>query len=110
NGLDLGDPELTAKSIALNYAYVDKRFIERAYRITDNHARYGKQVNVGEIKAEEGMGPALAEKRDRILVQAVVAKPEDFDRVFDAGMKDYLDSGGRAIIEERRVKYEQFYE
>ena len=110
NGLDLGDPALTAKSLALGYDLVDKRFIERAYRLTDNNARYTPHYNVGEIKSEEGMGPALAEKRNNFLVQAVVAKPEDFDRVFDAGMRDYLNSGGQAIINERRAKYEQYFE
>ncbi|HHT49240.1 MAG TPA: extracellular solute-binding protein [Firmicutes bacterium] len=110
NGLDLGDPVLTAKSVALGYDLVDKSFIEKAYQLTDNNARYTPYYNVGEIKAEEGMGPALDEKRDNFLVQAVVAKPQDFDKVFDAGMQDYLRSGGQAIIDERRAKYEAFYE
>ena len=63
NGLDLGDPELTAKSVALNYAGVYKRFIERAYHITSNQARYNKNFQVGEIKSEEGMQTVLKEKR-----------------------------------------------
>jgi putative aldouronate transport system substrate-binding protein len=110
NGLELGDPELTVKSLALAYPGVDARFIERAYRITNNDARYNKNVQVGEIKAEEGMGPALKEKRDNLLVQAVVAKPDQFDAVWDRGFEDFLASGGRAIIEERKAKYEQYYE
>ena len=40
NGLDLGDAKLTAKSIALGYAGVDARFIEKAFKTTDNQARY----------------------------------------------------------------------
>ena len=28
---------------------------------------------------------------------------------FDSGMQDYLNSGGQAIIDERKVKYENFY-
>jgi len=109
NGLDLGDPALNVKSVALGYAGVDKRFIEKAYKTTNNHARYDKKFNVGEIKAEEGMGPALAEKRDKLLIQAVVAKPEEFDAVWDRGYADYLRSGGQAIIDERRAKYEKYY-
>lgn len=110
NGLDLGDPELTIKSLALAYPGVDKRYIEKAYVTTNNDARYNKNVQVGDIEAEQGMGPALAEKRDKLLVQAVVAKPEEFDKVWDAGFQDYLRSGGQAIIDERRAKYEQYYE
>lgn len=110
NGLDLGDPELTARSVALNYSGVDKRFIEVAYEITSNQARYGKNVQVGEITAEEGMGPVLSEKRDNLLVQSIVAKTNDFDSVWDRGFEDYLRTGGRAIIEERAKKYDEFYE
>ena len=63
NGLDLGDPELNARSIALGYPGVDARFITRAYELTNRDARYGQNVSVGEIVAEEGMGPVLTEKR-----------------------------------------------
>ncbi len=110
NGLDLGDPVLTAKSVALNYAGVDKRFIEKAYRITSNQARYGKNYQVGEIKAQEGMESALKEKRDNLLIQAIVAKPDQFNSVYDKGFQDYLRSGGQAIIDERKAAYEKFYE
>ncbi len=110
NGLDLGEPSLTARSVALNYGGVDKRFIEPAYIITSNEARYGKNIQVGEIKSEEGMGTVLSEKRNNLLVQAIVAKPQEFDSVWDRGYEDYLRSGGRAIINERAEKYSQFYE
>lgn len=63
----------------------------------------------GEIRAEEGMQTALADKRDRLLQRAIVARPEDFDRVWDEGMADYLRSGGQAIINERAQKYAQYY-
>lgn len=109
NGLDLGDPELTARSVALNYPGVEKRLVEIAYHMTSNEARYGKNVSVGEIRAQEGMGPVLSEKRDNLLVQAIVAKPSEFDAVWDRGFQDYLRSGGQAIIDERAKKYDEFY-
>jgi len=110
NGLDLGDPDLNVKSIALGYGGVEKRFIERAYGITNNDARYEQNINVGEVKSEAGMSTVLKEKRDNLLIQAIVAKPEDFDVVWDRGFADYLRSGGQAIINERREKYKKYYE
>jgi len=109
NGLDLGDPSLTAKSVALGYAGVDARFIEKAYLVANNDGFTVKNFNVGEIKAEEGMGQVLKEKRDALFVNAVICKPEEFDAVWDRYYNDYLDSGGRAIQEERKAKFEQFY-
>jgi len=109
NGIDLGDASLNAKSLALGYAGVDKKYIEKSYATQRNQARITSNFNVGVLASEEGMGPALQEKRDNLLVQSIVAKPADFDKVFDAGMKDYLASGGQAIIDERTAKYAKFF-
>lgn len=109
NGLDLGDPDLTVKSIANGYAGIDSKYIEIASKITTNAGREGKNVNVGEIKAENGQGQALKEKRDTILNKAVVAPVDKFDEVYDSGMKDYLSSGGQAIIDERIAAWEKYF-
>jgi putative aldouronate transport system substrate-binding protein len=106
NGLDLGDPDLTIRSLALGYAGVDASLISKAYTISIHDGRIGRNVAVGQIKAEEGMGPVLTEKRDTVLDQAVIAAPDQFDAVFDAGMQDYLNSGGQAIIDERTAAWE----
>lgn len=106
NGLNLGDDDLTIKSIALGYAGVDARYIEKAFAISTNDGRIGQNVQVGQIRAEEGMGPALSDKRDVLLDKSVVASVEDFDSVFDAGYNDYLSSGGDAIIKERKAAWE----
>ncbi len=110
NGLDLGDPEKNVASVALGYAYVEPRFIQKAFELSSHDARYSIAINVGAIVAEEGMGPALKEKRDAFLNQAVTAKPDQFDAVYDAGMQDYLQSGGQAIIDERTAAYAKYYE
>lgn len=108
NGLDLGNLDLTVKSIALGYGGVDPSFIEKAYQTARNEGRTTPTVHVGEIKAEEGMGAALPEKRDAFLIQSIVAKPDQFDSVYDAGLNDYLSSGGKAIIEERGTAYDKY--
>jgi putative aldouronate transport system substrate-binding protein len=110
NGLDLGDTELNIESIAQGYVGVDPSYIERAYEYSIADARYSENVNVGTIQAEIGMGPALSEKRNTVLTQAVVAKPDKFNSVFDSGMNDYLSSGGQAIINERKDAYEKTFE
>ena len=108
NGLDLGDEDRNVRAIALGYGGVDKRFIEKAYELAVRDARYGKNYNFGEIKAEEGMGPVMAEKRDALLNQSVTAPIDQFDAVFDAAMADYLASGGQAIIDERAAAWDKF--
>lgn len=110
NGLDLGDENLTNKSIAQGYAGVDSRYIVKELEVAYHDGFVPKHFNVGEIKAEEGMGQVLKEKRDILLANAVTCKPEEFDSVWELYYNDYLNAGGRAIQEERKAKFEQYFE
>ena len=109
NGLKLADPEKTQLSKAYNYAEIDPEIVAQAdtYAQTDLH--FIKNVNVGAIEAEAGIGDTLSSKRDQIFDQAVVAAPDQFDAVWDEFMEDYLSSGGQDIIDERTEKWEQFF-
>ncbi|HWT26360.1 MAG TPA: extracellular solute-binding protein, partial [Mobilitalea sp.] len=109
NGIYFQDEKTQIASVAQNYAGVDPSYIQKAFDINRNGARYGFNANAGAIKAEEGQGPALQQKRDTLLDQAVVAPANKFDSVFDSGMKDYLASGGQAIIDERKAAWEKLY-
>ena len=109
NGLDLGDTDLSVLSLANGYAGIDSKYISRAYDVTTSDVRIGKRYNVGDIAAEEGLGETLRNKRDEVLDNAVVAPVDQFDAVWDAGMADYLASGGQAIKDERTSKLAEFY-
>jgi putative aldouronate transport system substrate-binding protein len=109
NGLNLGDDDLTTRSIALGYAGVDSKYVSSALKTALNEGRAMKNFACGEIKAEEGMSTTLKDKRDNFLAQAITASTADFDKVYDAGMADYLASGGQKIIDERREALKKFY-
>ncbi len=104
NGLNLFDAELTGKSQALNYAGIEADDVVQALAASTNEGRTVAHFNVGAIEAEDGVGSALTEKRDAFLCKAVVASPDQFDAIYDAGMADYLSSGGQDIIDERAEK------
>jgi len=109
NGLHLENEELTLKSLALGYSGIDASYIERSFDVSEYSIRNIPHAVVGEIEAEQGMDTVLKEKRDNLLAQAVVASPDKFDSVWDAGMRDYLNSGGQAIIDERTAAWEAAY-
>ena len=106
NGLNLVDPEQTAKSIAHSYASIDPALVQQADKVAKTNIRVGKNVNVGAIDSEEGQGPALSEKRDVAYDLSVSAAVDQFDTVWDQQMADYLGAGGQAIIDERTEKWE----
>ena len=109
NGLKLADEEKTVKSRSHNYAGIDASIVEVADRIANTDMRVGKNVNVGAIATEEGMGPVLSEKRDIVYDNAVIAPVADFDKVWDQGVQDYLNAGGQAIMDEREEKWVATY-
>ncbi len=106
NGLNLINPEDTAKSAAYNYAGVDPSYVQTSIEVALNDAITVKNVNVGAISAEEGMGTSLGEKRDIAFDKSVIASEADFDKVWDENMKDYLKAGGQKIMDERKEKWE----
>ena len=105
NGLNLADPDKTVLSIAHSYAGIDPAIVKEANKIANTDARHEKNVNVGVIEAEDGMGTALAEKRDILYDMAVSCAVADFDATWDKYMEDYLSSGGQDIIDERTEKW-----
>jgi len=109
NGTWFGD-EITAKlSLAYGYAGQDPDLVLKAseYALTDGISP--KNVNVGVISAEAGVGDTLSSKRDQAYDNAVVAPVDKFDSVWDSYLADYLSSGGQAIMDERAAKWQEFF-
>ncbi|MNE79120.1 hypothetical protein D3C80_1755820 [compost metagenome] len=59
------------------------------------------------IEAEAKYGTALADKFQEIIVKMTMVKPEQFDSTYDSMIKDYLASGGQAILDERTEAYKE---
>jgi putative aldouronate transport system substrate-binding protein len=109
NGIRMSTAELERKSRVLSYPEVNPALIERAIVVAlENYTIFGR-ANVGPIASEEGMGQVLKEKRDAIYARAIQAPVAQFDSVFDSGYRDWLSSGGQAIINERTAKWKEFY-
>ena len=107
NGLYLGDA--TDASTALSYPGISADLVIQANNYSKTNGRIAKHFNCGAIEAENDVGTSLTSKRDALLTKAVTAAPEAFDAEFDAGMADYLASGGQAIIDERIEKLAEVY-
>jgi putative aldouronate transport system substrate-binding protein len=109
NGIRMPTTELLIKSWILAYPEIDTGILERAYRMSSSPRKVFGHANVGAIESEEGIGQVLAEKRDAIYAKAIPASPAQFDAIFDSGYRDWLSSGGQAIMDERAAKWKEFY-
>lgn len=59
------------------------------------------------IEAEAKYGTALTDKYNEIIVKTATAKPDQFESVYEATLKDYMQSGGQAIKDERTKAYQE---
>ena len=107
NGLYLG--EATGPSTALNYPGIPADVVMKANEFGKNNGRYPKKFSVGVIEEETELGASLNSKRDEVMTKAVVASVEDFDKVWDEMMGDYLNMGGQDIIDARIQKLQEIY-
>ncbi|MFB9330003.1 extracellular solute-binding protein [Paenibacillus aurantiacus] len=59
------------------------------------------------IEAQAKYGTALRDKLNEIIVKTTMAKPDQFDGTYESMLKDYMASGGQAILDERTKAYEE---
>ena len=105
NGYDLGNQDLNAKVLAGSYNW-PMEMITEAYQISSTNANPDPFIPV-KLLAATAVQQTLTDKAQVLCIESVTAKPEQFDRVWDDGVKDWLDSGAQAIIDERRAKYRE---
>lgn len=109
NGLNLGDEDLATLSMAYGYAGIEPELVLEADKYAKADGISPKNVNVGIIEAEAGVGDTLSSKRDQLFDQAVIAKETDFDATWDQLIDEYLAAGGQNIIDERTAKWTEFF-
>ncbi|MDR2478017.1 MAG: extracellular solute-binding protein [Treponema sp.] len=105
NGLDMQDPELTIKALANGYSWPAEK-IENAYNVAMHNAVPDPVIPVT-LSAAGPYVQTLIDKGNVMLTEAVTASPAGFDRVWDDRIKDWLESGAQAVIDERRAKFFQ---
>jgi putative aldouronate transport system substrate-binding protein len=103
NGLDLGDPDLTAKALANGYPW-PAEVITNAYNVAMTNAKPGPVVPVS-LSAAGPVMQTLIDKSSNLAAASITGRPADFDRTWDAGVADILASGGQAVVDERAQKY-----
>jgi putative aldouronate transport system substrate-binding protein len=62
------------------------------------------------IESDIKYGTTLKKKQEEeMFVKIVTAKPQDFDKVYDAEVQDYLKIGGQEVMEEKLAAYRKEY-
>jgi len=101
NGVELLDADKNARFLALGYGDVPAEKIVNAFNLATANGRVWVPVYQAVTTKDGAYFQTLSDKADALLAQAITARPADFDRVWDAGIRDYLTSGGQEVIDER---------
>ncbi|MBW5447775.1 extracellular solute-binding protein [Cohnella sp. CFH 77786] len=59
------------------------------------------------IEAQTKYGTTLQDKYFEIIVKTTMVKPDKFESTYESMMKDYMASGGQAILDERTALYKE---
>jgi putative aldouronate transport system substrate-binding protein len=109
NGAELGDLEKNVKTYAAALAAGDQRYEELAmdsYKIntTDGYTSFYYGVpNTANVKYGKTLGDMNKQMTDRL----VVAKPAEFDALYDKLVKEFMDAGGQAVQDENVKNYRE---
>ncbi|MDQ0877786.1 putative aldouronate transport system substrate-binding protein [Paenibacillus sp. V4I3] len=106
NGLVLDTQKKSDEAFVKNFPERYQADTRKALEIsnTDGVA----QVNTPRpIDAESKYGTTLLTKAEELIVKATMAKPNEFEAVFDSMMKGYMSSGGQAVLDERKAAWKE---
>ncbi|MFB9330888.1 extracellular solute-binding protein [Paenibacillus aurantiacus] len=109
NGAELGDTEKNVRTYAAALATGEERYEKLAidaYRIntTDGYTGFYYGVpNEANIKYGKTLGDMNKQMTDRLIV----AKPAEFDALYDKLVKEYMDAGGKAVQDENIKNYRE---
>jgi putative aldouronate transport system substrate-binding protein len=106
NGMDFGDMNKNLTAMALSAAEQYRKDAAIAYKngLTDGIPQMPlPHPMASEVKYTK----ALKDKYQELLVKSIIAKPADFDKTYDAALKDYMDNGGNDIAKERKDLWQQ---
>ncbi|CAM4083493.1 extracellular solute-binding protein [Paenibacillus alkaliterrae] len=106
NGKQLGSMELNLKARAMQMPAKFKDQVEAAQVIANTDVIPPVLMD-RPIEAQTKYGTTLLDKFNEMIVKTTMAKPDQFESVYETMLKDYMASGGQAILDERTAVYKE---
>jgi len=106
NGIDFGSSEKNNEFNALSV-------VEKHREIATLSREYANKDAVSQpirfekpLDSEAKYSVIMLEKYEELLVKSIMAKPDSFDQTYEAALKDFMDTAGNEVIQERTAMYE----
>lgn len=99
NGKNLGDQAMNEKAWIMGFPPANQGILKKALEVA-NTDTVGPIVFSKPIQAEMKYSTALSDKLDVIIVKTAMAKPADFESVYEKELADYMSLGGTELKKE----------
>ncbi|MHA7964657.1 extracellular solute-binding protein [Paenibacillus sp. CAU 1782] len=106
NGKQLGSQEKNLKARAMQMPSKFFAEVEAAQQIAHTDGIEPLLMSKP-IEAQTKYATTLKDKFNEIIVKTTMAKPDQFESIYESMMKDYMASGGQAILDERTEVYKE---
>ncbi|MFD2329514.1 extracellular solute-binding protein [Cohnella sp. GCM10020058] len=106
NGKFTGDEEKNKQAFAAGFPPAYQENLRKALDISVTDT-FAPLLIDRPIEAESKYGTALQDKYEEFIVKAATAKPANFESAYESALKDYMQSGGQAILDERTKLYQE---
>lgn len=106
---DMGSDELNMQVQAKMYAPQGYEYIiEESYKNAKKyeHLAYHDFIFDKPIESLTSSAETLLSKWQEIQVRLINCKPEEFDSMYEAACKEYLDAGYQKVLDEKKEKYD----
>lgn len=103
NGIYLGSLDKNIKAQSAAYPGYEKEYLE-CYKnaITDYYLAFHFDKP---IESETKLGKVLGEKSTELMIKSIIAKPSEFDKVYDDLSDQYMKLGGTEVMNEKKEAY-----
>lgn len=106
NGIDFGSPEKNSEFLTLGVTE-NHRELAKTSRLYSNKDAVQQPIKFDKpLDSEAKYSVVMLEKYEELLVKSMMAKSADFDKVYDASLKDFMDTAGNEVFAERKAAYE----
>jgi len=103
NGIELGTQEANGRALSFNYGSTPPQVVANAFVVSLRNARapavWQATTTVNQYNND------LKEKADDLIAKAITVRARDFNKIWDDGIRDWMNSGGREVLAERERLY-----
>ncbi|NMO97623.1 extracellular solute-binding protein [Paenibacillus lemnae] len=106
NGIDFGSAEKNREYMARMVQEKHREMAKQSMEFSDKDAVQQPIAFDKPLDSEAKYSVVMLEKYEELLVKSIMSSEANFDKTYDAAIKDFMDTAGNEVFAERKAAYE----